>query len=117
MIMMIRASLMRECSVERNAFIHVSITVPQSIPHHFTAAVPIKRIAIVEQRDAVHEIADSAKSGERFRRWHRGRARDAVEHVLVRGIIWEELRLRGVQIPRSHHVTRESAAADVNPTC
>src|SRR6185436_4260310 len=108
MIMMICARLMREGGIEGDAFIDVSIAVPQSAALDFGRPVPVKGIAVVEESNAIDEIADRPETGQRLSNGHGWVARNTIKDARIRRIVWEQLRLRRVKIPRSHRVTRKS---------
>src|SRR5262249_52460159 len=112
MIMMVRSGLMRQRGIKSDAFVDISVTVPIAGSHDVASAVPIVGIAVVKERNAVDEITDCAKASECFRGGNRWIAWDAIERFRVSGIIWEKLCLRGVEIPRPHHVTRQAAGVD-----
>ena len=122
-VVVLGAGLVRVGGVEGHALVEVGVAVPHGVAAQPVGGIGVLRagvgvgkgVAVVEERDAVDEVADGAAAGERLRRGDRGRARDAVEHVLVGGEIGERLRVRGVEIPRAHHMVAEAGGAQVDP--
>ena len=122
-IMVIRTGLVGEGRVEGHAFVRVGVAVPDAGALEAVDRVGIlparggigKRVAVVEERDAIYAVTDHAVAGERLVRRHDGNARHAVENVLVRGKIRKTLGVRGIEIPRAHHMVAEARGAQIDP--
>ena len=122
-IMVIRARLVGEGRVEGHAFVDVGVAVPDAGALEAVDRVGIlpargrigKRVAVVEECDAIYSVTDHAVASERLVRRHDGNARHAVEHVLVGRKIRKTLGVRGIEIPRTHHMVTEARGAQINP--
>ena len=116
-VVVLISGLVRERSVERHALIGVSFAIPNAVAEadarHRIGIAPVrigirKGVAIIEQGDAVYEIANGATGCICLCRRYRWRARNAVNRRGIRRQIWKQLGLRRVEIPRTHEVARES---------
>ena len=122
-IVVIRARLMGEGRIEGHAFVRVGVAVPDAGALEAVDRVGIlparggigKRVAVVEERDAIHAVTDHAVAGERLVRRHDGNARHAVENVLVGRKIRKTLGVRGIEIPRTHHMVAKARGTEIDP--
>ena len=122
-VMVIRTGLVGEGRVEGHAFVDVGVAVPDAGALEAVDRVGIlpargrigKRVAVVEECDAIYSVTDHAVASERLVRRHDGSARHAVEHVLVGRKIRKTLGVRGIEIPRTHHMVAEARGTQINP--
>src|SRR5215218_11508259 len=110
-----RLLLMCVPRIKGHTLIHISlaIPIPGSVARDFRRAIPVKGIPAIEHRDAVHEVSNGAKAGERLGRRCCGRARYAIKHVLIRREVWKSLCMRCIEVPWSHDVGTQARCPNV----
>jgi len=71
MVMVLVTRLVRECGIEGDAFIDISVTVPHTVTSDTVHGTAVRlagglvgeRVPAVEHRHPVHEVSDGACSG------------------------------------------------------
>ena len=105
--------LVRVGGVEGGAFIDVRFPIPiaagGATAIAFAGSIPGKPVPRIKHRDAIHEVANGAQTGERFCCGNRGRTGEPIERMLIDWQVGE------IGWPRSHDVLSESRRPKIDP--